>query len=163
MSPDNWAISYVCSKCLASTVKDWSMRIYCYSKYKQKIPASPHYISCATCICKNFSSHLFVLSRVLTFTSTALSYQTNHQGCALIAFCWCVEGFHYKLVSFRLWNEQRRMLPPVTLLEYSYFFHRPECICACHKAACLCLLKWDLGQKKFLVTLPTVDNLKHPL
>lgn len=142
-------------------LKDWSMRIYCYSKYKQKTPASPNYIFCTVCTCKNFSSHLFVLSQVLTFTGTALSYQTNHQGCALIAFCRCVKWFHNKLVSFRLWKEQTRMLPPVTLLKYSYFFHRQEGIGAFNNAASVC---WNeiWAEKIFLITVLVVD-LKHPL
>lgn len=41
---------------------------------------------------------------VLTFTGTALSYQTNHQGGALMALCRGSERLHEKLMSLALQN-----------------------------------------------------------
>lgn len=58
---------------------------------------------------------MFILVR-LTFTRAALSYQTNHQRCALIAFCRCIKRFHYKLMGLRLGNKQIQMLAASNIL-----------------------------------------------
>lgn len=45
-----------------------------------------------------------VLAAVLTFTGTALSYQTNHQGGTLVTLGRGSERLHEKLMSLALQN-----------------------------------------------------------
>lgn len=48
------------------------------------------------------AKQLGLLPAVLTFTGTALSYQPNHQGGALVALCRGSERLHEKLMSLAL-------------------------------------------------------------